>query len=135
MLLRAHNSIFDTPRARVVVLNEHNEILLTRSWTGVQKWELPGGGVERKEDPKAAAKRELREETGIDMPLETFRFAGVIGQDYTAHIFAVEVTRSALPADLHNPWEITAAAWYPIESLPETTPLAAWAIEIVSKMR
>lgn len=56
-----HNS----KRVRVLVKNQRGEILLVKSTYGSQKWELPGGGVARGEDPVDSAVRELYEETGL----------------------------------------------------------------------
>lgn len=39
-------------------------------------WELPGGGIEPGEKPRAAAVRELWEETGQRVPAAELRFAG-----------------------------------------------------------
>lgn len=58
--------------ARVLLLNQRNELLLvrghdfdntTRSW-----WFTPGGGIDPGEDARAAAARELFEESGIEVP-------------------------------------------------------------------
>lgn len=49
---------------RVLVLNQHNQILLVKH-TYVSGWHLPGGGVDYDEDVVTAARREVFEETGI----------------------------------------------------------------------
>lgn len=59
--------------AAAIVLNDQNEILLIR---GPRRgWEMPGGQVEEGESLKAAAIRETKEESGID--IEIVKFCGV----------------------------------------------------------
>jgi 8-oxo-dGTP diphosphatase len=51
------------------VILENGRVLLTQRKAGTHlegKWELPGGKVEPGEDPRAALRRELAEELGID---------------------------------------------------------------------
>lgn len=51
------------------VILEGGRVLLSQRKRGTHlagAWELPGGKVERDEDPKGALARELREELGID---------------------------------------------------------------------
>jgi 8-oxo-dGTP pyrophosphatase MutT (NUDIX family) len=55
--------------ARVVVLDPQDRVLLFRlenPSTGNTWWATPGGGIERGESSVDAARRELREETGIE---------------------------------------------------------------------
>ena len=54
--------------AAVLIEKDDRLLLLQRSyepWEG--SWMVPAGYVEADEDPKAAAKREAREETGLDV--------------------------------------------------------------------
>lgn len=55
--------------AAVVPVTEGGGVLLVRQWrqpVGGFTLELPGGGVERGEDPREAVRRELVEETGYE---------------------------------------------------------------------
>lgn len=59
--------------AATIVINEQNEILLIK---GPRRgWEMPGGQVEEGESLKAAAIRETKEESGVDV--EIIKFCGV----------------------------------------------------------
>lgn len=56
--------------AATIVVNEQNELLLIK---GPRRgWEMPGGQVEEGESLEAAAIRETKEESGIDIEIITF---------------------------------------------------------------
>lgn len=48
---------------KAIIRNSAGDVLLGRERDG--SWELPGGGLEHGEDPKAALRREITEETGF----------------------------------------------------------------------
>jgi len=56
-------------QAAVVALWSRGELLLVRH-SYRKGWALPGGGARRHETLPEAARRELREETGIDAPVD-----------------------------------------------------------------
>lgn len=93
-------------------------ILLVRHSYGPPGWYLPGGGVGRGESPEAAARRELREETGC--PIEGLAPVGIVeeelsGAPHRGHVF--EGVIDAMPqADGR---EVIEARFFPTHSLPE----------------
>lgn len=55
---------------KVIILNKKDEILLLRrseKCKGVGEWSLPGGGLEKGEDPTQSIIREVKEETGLEI--------------------------------------------------------------------
>lgn len=106
------------------VLTRGPDVLLVRHTYGPEtRWELPGGGVKRREEPGAAARREAHEELGVDVT--DWRFLGdlfdrIDGKRdrlwcYTAELDDREIVpdgaeiaetrwfrRDELPADVHR---------------------------------
>ena len=109
-------------RVRVIVINDHNQVLLIRSWLSRQLWSLPGGGVESNETQEAAASRELQEETGIICKSELFNYISTVHDSRLRAelaIYAVYVDSPQLPA-LRWPhsWEIIERQWHDLGALP-----------------
>ena len=48
----------------IIVANNEGEVLLCKR-RGINSWQFPQGGIDKNEDPRKAAKRELFEEVGI----------------------------------------------------------------------
>jgi len=49
------------------VLTDGEQVLLVRHTYGRRYWDVPGGSVKRGEPPLRAARREMREELGVDV--------------------------------------------------------------------
>jgi ADP-ribose pyrophosphatase YjhB (NUDIX family) len=72
------------PTARVLLIDDAERVLLFRSEneTGQAFWFPPGGGIEPGEDARTAARREVREETGladVELVAEVWRRRHVFG--------------------------------------------------------
>jgi 8-oxo-dGTP diphosphatase len=107
--------------AACAVFDPEGRVLLVRHTYGARNWELPGGGSQAGEDPRATAQRELLEETGLD--IEPGPLTGVYYE--VAHesgpflhvVFRIEwMPGQTVPAP-RSP-EVDAAEFWPITSLP-----------------
>ena len=60
--------------------------------TGTAQWDIPKGLMDPCESPLAAARRELFEEAGLDLPAERFQDLGVFDyrRDKRLHLFRVD---------------------------------------------
>ena len=103
-----------------IILVQERSVLLVSHWYAPWAWTLPGGGVQKKENAEDAAKREVREETGLDVRSlagEIGRYQGRWGRgDLTVVYYTGDFEGSlALKPNL----EIMARSWFAIDNLPE----------------
>ncbi|WP_422739108.1 NUDIX domain-containing protein [Micromonospora sp. WMMD729] len=59
--------LIQLPSVSVVLVDEHERLLLVRHAGSPDRWGLPGGAVEIGESPAEAAVREVREEIGVQI--------------------------------------------------------------------
>jgi 8-oxo-dGTP pyrophosphatase MutT (NUDIX family) len=91
-------------------------------------WSLPGGLLNRQEEPVVGAARELREETGIDLPpteLEPMTPNAVVHHKggWIDMMFTATVpTNTPLRVDSA---EVVEARWFAVDALPRLTPATA----------
>lgn len=125
--LKAYTKVTKAPRVRIIVESEVGKILLLKNVLAPNdQWTLPGGGVARGEDYAVAAQRELREETGIVAPLDSFVLIATLNQlesglQYVAPVYKIECTSLSLPAKPINPREIAEIGWFDPTDLPAGT--------------
>ncbi|WP_257143979.1 NUDIX hydrolase [Bacillus sp. AFS002410] len=104
--------------AATIVVNEHNEILLIKG--PLRGWEMPGGQVEEGESLKAAAIRETKEESGID--IEVVKFCGVF-QNVSSSICNTLFLAKPIGGKLTTSSESLEVGYFPIE---EALAMVTW---------
>jgi 8-oxo-dGTP pyrophosphatase MutT (NUDIX family) len=124
-------------RPRIVgvkcVLIEGEDVLLVRHTYGKRGWDLPGGTVRRREVPREAAKREMREELGRrieDWTALGELFVNTNHHDDNLHLFQARVEDRKLDLNLT---ELAEAAWFPRDDLPAD--LARYVRPILARVR
>jgi ADP-ribose pyrophosphatase YjhB (NUDIX family) len=100
-----------------VMLLKDGQVLLVRQ-TYMPGWFMPGGGVKRGETLEAAARREVREETGIEM--ETIGLLGAYTnlKEWKTDHNIVFVSKDFRMSGLHDR-EIAEVRLFPLDALPE----------------
>ena len=111
------------PRVRgvkCVVRDADGQIIWVRHTYGDRgAWELPGGAVKRSESFVEAARRETREELGVDV--ERWHDAGMVEGQWTGARQELGCCVADWPADAAldpDPVEIAVARWAPLGSPP-----------------
>jgi 8-oxo-dGTP diphosphatase len=102
--------------AATVVVDDSGRVLLVKHSYGELNWELPGGGGEAGESAEETARREMREEVGVE--LLTMRLAGVYWDPQSdAHHFVFQARTAGTPR-LADPKEIAELGWFLPDALP-----------------
>ncbi len=101
----------------VVVIHE-NQILLTKR-EDFEVWCLPSGGVEAGESLAQAARRETREETGLEVELKSlvgvYSRIGALPDTHAALFTAVPTAGTLRP----QPGETIEVRFFPFDEIPE----------------
>lgn len=111
----------DHPRPAVsVVLRDGDRVALIRQQRFIvdrDVWALPSGGVDERETPEEAARRELVEETGYEARalghlLSYYPTYGVSNQ-----VFHCYVAEGAVRARTHDANEVEAVEWFDLDAV------------------
>jgi ADP-ribose pyrophosphatase YjhB (NUDIX family) len=102
--------------AASVILDDRDRVLLVKHDYGELNWELPGGGGEPRESAEETARREAREEVGIE--LEVDRLTGVYWEpERDAHHFVFRAHPKGDPR-VNDRREIAEVGWFDPGELP-----------------
>ena len=102
--------------AASVIVDAAGRVLLVKHSYGELNWELPGGGGEARESAEETARREAREEVGVE--LATLRLTGVYWEpDQDAHHFVFRAHAIGTPR-VADRKEITHIDWFSPGALP-----------------
>jgi 8-oxo-dGTP diphosphatase len=97
---------------------DRRTILLTRRNVRPFKelWCLPGGHIEEFEPAETAVRREVKEETGLDLAPETFvGWFEEIFPEYNFHAVALAFAGAGSGALQSQPEEVSEMAWFPLD--------------------
>jgi len=98
-----------------IILNEENRVLLLDHLLRPKfSWGIPGGFINASEQPVDAIKREIFEETGLQIEdIEMFRVRTIY-----RHVEILFLARAKGEARVKS-LEITDAAWFSVDEMPE----------------
>jgi len=104
--------------ASVLFLDGDGRVLIVKP-TYQEGWTLPGGGVETGESPLEAARREVREELGLEMRFHSliavdYRRGGLVPEAVAVLFFGGRLAASGVVTTV-APDEIASVAWEPLE--------------------
>ena len=106
-----------TAGVSVIAVDRAGRVLLVRHGYGSGCWSLPGGGLGRAENPRACARREIREELGCDLEHVELaaQFDEVLhGAPHRAFVFTARFSGEPR-ADGR---EVIEADWFALDALP-----------------
>ena len=102
-----------------IVVENKNKLLMVKISYSHKKWTFPGGGVKRKESFKEAAKRELKEETGIETKNLLLMGEYFSNKKFSKNIVQCFYTNTdSLSVKIDN-FEITHYGWYELNEIPK----------------
>lgn len=103
-----------TASSAALITNEKGEVLLLNHVLRPRSgWGMPGGFLNKGEQPETALRREIREETGLE--LADIRLARI--RTMQRHLEIIFVARGVGEASVQSR-EITELAWFDIDAMP-----------------
>jgi len=115
-----------------VIVEYDNQILMIRNSYGWKSWTFPGGRIEKGEKPVEAARREVLEETGLN--LSDLTYVGQIVSTQEGNIDHIDIFYGLAQNSetVFCEFEIEEGKWFPKDMLPEMGPVGeeVWRVYI-----
>ncbi len=111
--MRFANFRFTVSAGAVVFREDGRVLLLDHRFRPGSGWGVPGGFLDRGEQPEKAVRRELKEETGLDLTDVEILVARTV-ETHLEIIFVGRATGTPVVSD----WEIASAEWFDLAELP-----------------
>ena len=134
------HALLQLPSVSALTFDDNGRLLLIHN-SDDRRWAVPGGCVEPNESPEEAVRREMREETGLEV--EPGRLVGVFGgprfrvrypngdeTSYVTAAFTCSILRGTLRPDGEEALQARFFAWGEIDTL-ELTPFTSELLDVV----
>ncbi|OGG52500.1 hypothetical protein A3C20_01845 [Candidatus Kaiserbacteria bacterium RIFCSPHIGHO2_02_FULL_55_25] len=111
------STLLEIRGVKCLVQDNQGRFLLVKISYAHKQWTLPGGGVDESESFEQAAVRELKEETGVELPTLKFfaEYEGTKPHKHPVRCFYGKAGSTEVTAQAS---EIEAIGWFPINNLP-----------------
>ena len=111
-------------RAAGIIIQDGKILLLHRQKAGRVYYIIPGGGIEKGETPEQAAKREIKEETNLDVEIDKLICKIIGGYGYPEYFFLAkniqgEAQLGGEEFEKNCEENHYAIAWTPLDKLKE----------------
>jgi len=116
--------------AHVLATDDRGRILVVRTTYLGPEWMLPGGRVERGETPHAAAVRETREETGLQVQVDRLVLVDAHRSRDVSFVFLGRVEGGQLEPQFG---EIAEAGWVDREEIAAMSPRLHRLLELIER--
>jgi len=115
------------------VIRDDSEILFVRHTYGKKFWNFPGGAIRKNENPEEAAKREIREELGIEIDNVEKIGEFIDTSNYKRDNIICFSGRAITKNFQINKLEILEAGWYKPPTIPKPLSKIAQRILVMAK--
>ena len=114
-----------------VIFDQDNKILLVKStYQRFHPWGLPGGSLDYGESPEDAVKREVWEETGLNVEIKRLLLVKTWSPDRVGLYYLCEITGG----EIHPTDEVSEADYFSLDDLPDVRSVDVDMIKQLFKM-
>ncbi len=114
-LVRIGQRRFTVTAGAIILDDEGKVLLLDHVFRPDSGWGLPGGFLNKAEQPESALRRELHEEIGVDLEDVEMLFARTLPLQRQLEIY---FKARAIGVPEPHSFEIRKAEWFPLDGLP-----------------
>ncbi len=112
------------------IIENDGKFLMIRNTYGDHPWTFSGGGIKKNESAESAAKREVKEEVGIDIKNLEKIGECISTAEYKMDTISIFLARVENNSFIIDNKEISEAQWFPKENFPQISEISKKAISI-----